>query len=594
MSVDGSIGHEFVDGGYLLDAAASVPLTDKVAVRVAVHSNDLDGWVHNDATDHDGPEQKDLGVRATIRVRPTEALTLTGFYQYGENRQIGQSMQLVGNIPSAYGNGQLDGHASEYTSYTKNGDVYHRTTPQIASLKGELSIGDMTLVSQTAYVHYGLHYVDDLDFSTDDTVNFVRQERYSRSPRSSDCNPRPTTRSTGWWAFYLSSHWHSLETQYWAVPDFPPPPDPASGQLFNGDFVNAFNESSRDLSAYASGHWRITPKLRLSGGIRYSRETKDDLYGRTPLGALTIWNTIANPPFDPTPLRHRANFLDGNASIQYEIQPHVTAYASYGHGSEAGGFVETNTIAVPPTALVDGKVPAALVAQGAALQDEIADSYEVGIKSELLDRRLRLNAAAFLTDVKNFQDNVFTGGTLGFISFNGPARSRGFEGDATFQATRRFSVNASVTYADATAVIQPIDPVTDAPEVNASGQPVYARYRRSQAPKIIANAGADYVLPVSERYQLRFDGLVHHRSSMYNQRQDEYLSAPLTTLDLSVGFEARDDRWAIDLAAKNVTNAISEDFASAPPDPRFAAFYGAHGANPNRLRTIMLSARFQY
>ena len=249
---------------------------------------------------------------------------------------------------------------------------------------------------------------------------------------------------------------------------------------------------------------------------------------------------------------------------------------------------------MPPTALVDGKVPAALVAQGAALQDEIADSYEVGIKSELLDRRLRLNAAAFLTDVKNFQDNVFTGGTLGFISFNGPARSRGFEGDATFQATRRFSVNASVTYADATAVIQPIDPVTDAPEVNASGQPVDARYPRSQAPKIIANAGADDVLPVSERYQLRFDGLVHHRSSMYNQRQDEYLSAPLTTLDLSVGFEARDDRWAIDLAAKNVTNAISEDFASAPPHPRFAAFYGAHGANRNRRRTITLSARFQY
>ena len=145
-------------------------------------------------------------MRATIRVRPTEALTLTGFYQYGENRQIGQSMQLVGNIPSAYGNGQLDGHASEYTSYTKNGDVYHRTTPQIASLKGELSIGDMTLVSQTAYVHYGLHYVDDLDFSTDDTVNFVRQERYSQVTQELRLQS-PTDHPFDWMvgALYLSS-----------------------------------------------------------------------------------------------------------------------------------------------------------------------------------------------------------------------------------------------------------------------------------------------------------------------------------------------------------------------------------------------------
>ena len=76
---------------------------------------------------------------------------------------------------------------------------------------------------------------------------------------------------------------------------------------------------------------------------------------------------------------------------------------------------------------------------------------------------------------------------------------------------------------------------------------------------------------------------------MFNQRQEEFPSKALTTLDLSAGIEARSQRWGVDLVAKNVTNAISEDFASPSVDPRFSAFYGAYLAGPNPLRTVMLS-----
>lgn len=112
LSFDGSAGYEFVDGGYQLDAAGDVPLGAKAAVRVAAHYNDLDGWVHNDFSGHGGPEQKDLGTRITLRARPTDTFTLTGFYQYADDRQIGQSMQLVGNIPPRYGDGALNDHNS--------------------------------------------------------------------------------------------------------------------------------------------------------------------------------------------------------------------------------------------------------------------------------------------------------------------------------------------------------------------------------------------------------------------------------------------------------------------------------------------------
>ena len=81
---------------------------------------------------------------------------------------------------------------------------------------------------------------------------------------------------------------------------------------------------------------------------------------------------------------------------------------------------------------------------------------------------------------------------------------------------------------------------------------------------------------------------------MYNQRQELFFSKALTTVDLSIGIESDDNKWGLDLIAKNVGNAISQDFASPSVDPRFGAFYGAYLAGPSPLRTITLSARIKY
>ncbi len=309
---------------------------------------------------------------------------------------------------------------------------------------------------------------------------------------------------------------------------------------------------------------------------------QDILYGRTAQAPFTLWNTIANPQFDPTPLHHHTSFLDGNASLQYALNRDLMAYVSYGHGSKAGGYVETNTVAVPPDELVDGKVPAALVAQTTALKDEIAQSYEGGMKTLLFQRAVRLNVAGFLTTIQNFQDSVFTGGSLGFITFNDPVRSVGAEADAAWNLGHGLQLDGGMTYADATALIQPIDPVTNAPQVNASGQPVIGRYQHSQAPKIIYNLNADYRHPVSDRLEVHLNAGLRHRSGMFNQRQDQFYSPQLTTLDLGAGLSQRSGRWSVDIVARNVTDAISQDFASAPPDPRFGAFYGP----PDEVETV--------
>lgn len=594
FGVEGRGGYEFENGGYSLDGAINAPLGDAAAIRVAGHYNDLKGTVRNDFTGHQGPEAKDLGLRATLHADLSDRLGITASYQYANNDQIGASYQLVGNVPAFYGEGVLDGHTSQFTARTANGETFHRTRSHIGNLKAELELGDLTLVSQTSYVSYKLHFIDDFDFSRDDSINFLRDEKYHQFTQEFRLqSPAGGTFEYMAGLFYLSSKWDSVETQDWAVPGFPPAGGPPPGELFNGPFTNTFIQDSKAYSAFASGTIHLGDAARIAGGLRYTREEKDVVFGRTNSGPLTVWNTIANPPFNPTDLAHDSNFLDGNISLQYDIAQSVMAYASFGHGSKSGGFVETNTIAVPPPLLVGGKVPAALVAAGSAIKDEKTKSYEIGLKTTLFDRRLRFNIAGFLTDISNFQDSVFTGGPLGFITFNGPARSKGFEIDTAFQVVPEFRLDAGFTYADSTAVIQPID-ATGTPAVDGSGNPILARYRRSQAPKITFNINANYDQAVGDNLELHLGAGVRHRSSMYNQRQELFPSEPLTTLDLSIGLKSPDDRWGIDLVGKNVTNSISEDFASPSVDPRFAAFYGAYLAGPNALRSITLSVRFKY
>lgn len=593
-SFEGRAGYEFEYGGYTVDAAGDAPLNDKASLRLAAHYNDLKGWVRNDVSGHKGPQQRDLGLRATLKFQPADDLTLTASYQYARNKQIGASYQIIGDIPSSYGEGTLNGHTAQFTALTPDGETRHLTTSHLTSVKADLDLGDMQLVSQTSYVAYKLGFIDDFDFSSDDTINFLRDEKYHQFTQELRLQS-PTGGALEYMvgAFYLSSHWNSQEGQLWAVPGFPPAGGPPPGQLFNGPFFNSFVQDQKAYSAFASATLSFADKLRLTGGLRYTREEKDMVYGRTNAAPFTVWNTIANPAFDPTPLAHNSSFLDGNASLQYDLTDRVMAYASIGHGSKSGGYVETNTIAVPPPLLVNGKVPAALVAAGSAIADEKVWSYEAGLKTTLLDRRLRFNIAAFWTKIKNFQDTVFTGGPLGFITFNGPARSRGVEVESAFQITPEVRLDLGATYAKADGIIQPMD-ATGFPAVDGNGNPVFARYQKSQAPKLIYNVGVGYEGTLTDTLDWSAGASVRHRSSMYNQRQELFLSKALTTFDLSLGIAAADDRWGVDLVAKNVGNNVSQDFASPSADPRFGAFYGAYLAGPNALRTIMLSGRVKF
>ncbi len=80
---------------------------------------------------------------------------------------------------------------------------------------------------------------------------------------------------------------------------------------------------------------------------------------------------------------------------------------------------------------------------------ETVDSWEIGLKSEFLDHRLRLNIVGFYSEFKNFQTQAFDSEALTFRIINaGDVRSKGIEIESQFAATDSIVLTFNGTFQD--------------------------------------------------------------------------------------------------------------------------------------------------
>jgi iron complex outermembrane receptor protein len=526
------------NGGYVLDGAADLPLAPWAKLRLALNRVDSKGWVDNRATGNRVPADAGWGFRGTLVLEPTENLSAVLRYQYRDAERLGNAFQLLTSSGAAVpgiGETRLDDESNQFTSYGRDGESFHDTASHVASARLGFALGEWELVSETAYVAFDADYVDDLDFNPADHVDLFRDEdfeQFSQELRIVSPAGRDLDFLLG--IFYADSDWHSIENQLWERPDFPPGPD--AGQLFNGPFVNDFQQDVRTISGFASATWHATERLRVNGGIRVTNEEKDVVFGRAAYPPLTLWNTVVNPPFPATPLGFDGTWVDGNLSVQLDLTADAMAYLSFGQGTKLGGFVETATIPTP-----DPRTEA-------RIQTEVARSYEAGVKTRHLEGRLALEAIAFYMDVEDFQDTTFTG--TAFVTDNLPVRSHGIELDARWSPRDDLSLWAAFTWADATAEIGGED------------------LQMTHAPRWSGLAGFEYRRPIGRGLALRARADVHYRDAMFSQRGEESPIESFATLGLLLAFEeAEGARWGFALSARNVTDAVSAEFGGPTPDP---------------------------
>ncbi|MDP3676021.1 MAG: TonB-dependent receptor [Novosphingobium sp.] len=217
-------------------------------------------------------------------------------------------------------------------------------------------------------------------------------------------------------------------------------------------------------------------RLHLTAGARYTQDRKR--------GAITLIRGL------PSPLTYtfRSNRLDPTFTAAYDISDDINAYAKYNVAYRSGGAQSRS-----PTFRPFG--------------EEEVQAWEIGFKSEFLDRRARLNIAAYTMDYRNLQIGFSVPGNPSAsdtINTDVPARIRGIEVDLTVAPVERLTLAGSYSYTDAKIPPQ-VHPFTGATTL------VSAPFTPDHAASIMA----DYSIPLGA-----MDLLLH---------ADANYSSPFTT-----------------------------------------------------------------
>lgn len=330
--------------------------------------------------------------------------------------------------------------------------------------------------------------------------------------------------------------------------------------IFGGGLLQVFGPNdfkNQAVATFTHNNIEVTDKLGLTLGVRYTEETKYFTGGQSDLNDF-VSQYLGVPPFlFPNPGnttilfplgRNKQEFdnMSVRVGTEYNFTDAVMAYVSFAQGYKSGGW--TTRLAVPLTLSASAGAPIDPT-QPPTFAPEKANTYEAGVKSELFDRRLRLNTAVFHTEYKNMQivsAPAFAFGAPWFFNA-GEARIRGFEVEADAKILADLTLNASVGYLDAE--------YTDLADVAIAGG-LTKNDSLVNVPEWSANAGGTYAMPFSNDNDLRLhvDYLYKSKMARDSLNTPELMSSSFGVVNANLSYGPQDDRWRVTLGGENLTD----------------------------------------
>ncbi|WP_068076042.1 TonB-dependent receptor [Novosphingobium lentum] len=430
------------------------------------------------------------------------------------------------------------------------------------------TIGGATLTSVSAWRFWNWDAANDRDYTglPIQTTQHIpsRQDQYSQELRIASNGSGPFTYVGGLYFFHQRVTGRPIsiygaDAAYWLIgPTTGTAPNTITvpANLLDGYGTDGHTDfRSSSYAAFGEVNWRPLSRLTLTGGLRYTYERKSGTYDTFVFGgpvvkdARLIAAQLSILRGQTYAAKVNGGALTGRANIAYQLTDAVMGYASFARGAKSGGI---NMSGLP---LNDANQPALGTA---VVRPEQNTAYEAGLKTSLFDRRLTFNIDGFYTRVTDFQTNVTdTGAAVALRTYlaNIPKVTvRGFEADATAAITRRFSLRASVAYADGRYDSYPAGPCP----IEAIGSGTAACNLSGRAlpslPKWSMTLGSDYEQPVAA---LRGSMLLHaDLNSRTRQFGDPTGSAytvigGYTMVNGSIGYRS-DKGWELAVFARNL------------------------------------------
>jgi len=514
-------------------------VTDLLKMRVAGTYLRRDGWLLNRVT---GNKLNDLDMwagRAIVDLTPSEDVLIRAIVHGGQNRggarqfqHRGQGVDFAGN-PNFADGVPLDGLGYADTDGDLNAGDYdiegqERVNVFGASLTASINFSGVTLTSISAYEQVRRSTVEDTDASPNNvlTATYIdRPQQYSQELRLQSRDGGAVNWIVGGYYFHdklVTESAFDILRVFRDPNDLLGTFDPVNSI---GNFAYPYTQKTESWAAFAQADVKLSDRLTLTGGLRYSADSIDfDFH--------SFFDDVIVVPVLDFEGSKTFKDLSWRAALSFQATDDLLFYASSSKGYNSGGFAGGSS-----------SDPAQLQ----PFRSEKLYAYEAGFKSDLLDRTLRFNAAAFYYDYRDLQ--VFVFDTSGVLPVQrklnaGNAELYGLEIELQAQPSRTFNafVNASLLHArykDFTALAA--DDYSGNKLVNA---PEYA---------ISAGFSLTQPLPGDSALKLRVDGSLQSETFLTPDNVRANRVKPYGIANARLSWLSADENLEVALWAKNIT-----------------------------------------
>ena len=519
--------------GWNVRAGVSGPLSDTVKFRLSGSYRDTEGYLRNTFLNEDADPVKDLSVRGNLLFEPGNGWTADLRASYARLETQALYFNIVNDVndtslPIRVNNRGINNRdiLNVAAKFAYEGEGFTATSITSYDTVKEILTGDafnfLPFNESLLVAVFGLPF--DLAQSQYLNVKAVSQEIRIESPK----NEKLFWMFGGYYidtARYISTG-NLLDFQQGVFPVFrTPSTNPASPQAtFLADSQNNFA-----WAVFANLGYEFSDQFRVDASLRYDRDKRIN----TTLTPTAFLPNVPGFPQGATGEKRRAVFDDIQPKITLTYQPSddVTVYGGYSRGFRSGGFNQTG---VGGVASSNG-----IVGVSDLFEAETATTFEAGIKTRMLDRKLTLNAAAYSTLSRNSYFFVFLAANSTQNLGNVPkTRIQGFELEANFRPTSDIQLNAAAGYT--------FSEIKEFPDATAIGNeaPLISRYTY--------NLGAQFTPELSAGLNglLRVD--YRRTGKTWWEPFNTTVRQPVDLVDARIGVNS--DSWSVAAFANNVFN----------------------------------------
>jgi iron complex outermembrane recepter protein len=547
---------------YKVRASADLPLSDAIRARLTASAGTYEGNIRNLTTGDMINGYERWGVRGVVDIDATDnfSLRLIADYRKADDDCCGE---VIGTAPGGATGAALTSLLSgvrfqgDKTRQVRN-NLVTRTEEEAwgLSAQADWDVGDFTVTSITAYRGWDNTEIREGDW-LDRPAAYVGNgfaQLHDRGPQESTTfsqELRLTSPSGERLEYVLGAYYAKAETDRTfrrdvtvcsastlaidATGQRPCGPLGSAASTFVSAFSQAtFGSESTNWAVFADG------TLKLTGGLRYTNDELSYFHNRipSPVGGLPGIRTDLSGFRGSTD----ANNTSGKLGLRFQATDDLNFYVTQSRGYKGPAFnVFFN---MNPTGLN-------------AIAPETVNSTEFGAKTAFLDNRVIFNVAFFNAEYENFQANnfdVLNGVVISRLTNAGNVSTKGMELDWLFRLDSGVTITGGLAYTD--AQIEEFRDATGVITDARRGEPL------ALSPEVKGSLGVAYEWePSFLPGVVHFNGQYAYTSEQFSDlgRNPLLRLRATATIDASIGFSDKDDRWRLTLVGKNLTD---ESFAS--------------------------------